>query len=149
MNDILTKAAARNIFYGGTIFFFVVFVLLVADSFRQARIMEVTNPVSVEVAAGKRVWERNACFDCHTLYGEGARFAPELGMVWVKYGGRTDPEAAREALKGWFGAQPTGVDDRHQMPNFHLSDKELNDVISFLEWSSKVDTQGWPPQAPK
>jgi nitric oxide reductase subunit C len=149
MNDILTKAAARNIFYGGTIFFFVVFALLVGDSFRQARIMEATNPISAEVAQGKRVWERHACFDCHTLYGEGARFAPELGKVWDKYGGATDAATARGVLKGWFGAQPTGIEDRHQMPNFHLSDQELDDLISFLAWSSKVDTQGWPPQPAK
>jgi|tagenome__1003787_1003787.scaffolds.fasta_scaffold19075752_1 nitric oxide reductase subunit C len=149
MNDVLTKAAARNIFYGGTIFFFAIFILLVADSFRQARVIEAANPVSDQVAAGKRVWERHACFDCHTLYGEGARFAPELGKVWLKYGGATDPDAARQALKGWFAAQPTGVEDRHQMPNFHLSDQDLDAVIAMLEWSSKVNTQNWPPNAPK
>ncbi|PPQ38157.1 c-type cytochrome [Rhodopila globiformis] len=149
MNDVLTKAAARNIFYGGTIFFFAIFILLVADSFREARLIEVTNPITAQVAAGKRVWERHACFDCHTLFGEGARFAPELGKVWLKYGGATDPDTARQALKGWFAAQPTGVEDRHQMPNFHLSDKDMDDVIAMLAWASRVNTQGWPPHAPK
>jgi nitric oxide reductase subunit C len=149
MNDVLTKAAARNIFYGGTIFFFAIFVLLVADSFRQARVIEAANPISDQVAAGKRVWERHACFDCHTLYGEGARFAPELGKVWLRYGGASDPDTARQALKGWFAAQPTGAEDRHQMPNFHLSDQDMDAVISMLEWSSKVNTQNWPPNAPK
>jgi nitric oxide reductase subunit C len=84
-----------------TIFFFAIFILLVADSFRQARIIEAANPISDQVAAGKRVWERHACFDCHTLYDEGARFAPELGKVWLKYDSATDPDAARQALKGW------------------------------------------------
>lgn len=149
MNDVLTKAAARNIFYGGTIFFFAIFILLVADSFREARLIEVTNPITAQVAAGKRVWERHACFDCHTLFGEGARYAPELGKVWLKYGGATDPDTARQALEGWFAAQPTGVEGRHQMPNFHLSDKDMDDVIAMLAWASRVNTQGWPPHAPK
>lgn len=145
MVERLTKAAARNIFFGGTIFFFLVFVLLVGDSFRQARSIEQANPVSASVAAGKRVFERKACFDCHTLFGEGARFAPEIGKVWLKYGGATDPDGARAGLKTWFAAQPTGIDDRHQMPNLHLTDKELDDVIDFLRWTSAVDTQNWPP----
>jgi len=149
MNEILTKAAARNIFYGGSVFFFAIFALLVADSFRQARTIEAGHPISEQVAHGKRVWEQHACFDCHTLYGEGARFAPELGQVWVKYGGPADANTARAALKAWFAAQPTGAEGRHQMPNFHLSDQDVDDLISFLAWTSTVNTQGWPPTGKK
>jgi nitric oxide reductase subunit C len=149
MMEHLTKSAARNIFYGGSIFFFLIFAVLVADSFRQARVMEATHPISATAAHGKRVWERHACFDCHTLFGEGARFAPEVGKVWLKYGGAKDPSGARDALKAWFAAQPTGVADRHQMPQFHLTDGDLNDLIDFLQWTSAVDTQGWPSHAPQ
>jgi nitric oxide reductase subunit C len=145
----LTTAAARNIFYGGSIFFFVVFALLVGNSFMQARVIEQTNPISAEAAHGKRIWEQHACFDCHTLFGEGARFAPELGKVWLKYGGAKDPAGAEEALKIWFAAQPTGAEGRHQMPQFHLSDADVHDVTEFLRWTSAVDTQNWPPHAPK
>jgi len=35
------------------------------------------------------------------------------------------------------------------MPNFHLSDQDLDNLISFLAWTSKVDTKGWPPQPAK
>ena len=91
------------------------------------------------------MWERNACIDCHTILGEGAYFAPELGNVWVRYGGRDDPEGAREALKAWIQSMPTGIEGRRQMPHFDLTDQELDDLASFLEWTSKIDTQGWPP----
>jgi nitric oxide reductase subunit C len=149
MAERLTKAAARNIFYGGTVFFFVIFVALVTNSYHQARVMEVSNPISASAARGKRIFERHACFDCHTLFGEGARFAPELGKVWLKYGGQTDPAGASDGLKAWFQAQPTGIDDRHQMPQFNLSDHDLNDLIAFLRWTSAVDTQNWPPHSPQ
>jgi nitric oxide reductase subunit C len=149
MTEILTKTAARNVFYGGTVFFFVIFAALVAHSFQQARQIETTHPISDAVANGKRVWEKHACFDCHTLFGEGARFAPEVGQVWLKYGGDQDANGARDGLKAWFKAQPTGDKHRHQMPNFKLSDKELDDVIEFLRWSSAIDTQGWPPKKAK
>jgi nitric oxide reductase subunit C len=146
MVERLTKTAARNIFYGGSVFFFLAFAVLVGDSFRQASQMAAAHPISDSVAAGKRVWEKKACFDCHTLFGEGARFAPEIGKVWLKYGGDKDADGARGTLKAWFAAQPTNVDDRHQMPQFNLSDKELDDLIDFLRWTSAVDTQNWPPK---
>lgn len=141
----LTKAAARNIFYGGTVFFFVVFVALVTDSVHEADKIAEAHPITPSVAAGKRIWEKHACFDCHTLMGEGARFAPELKTVWQRYGGDKDPEGARESLKAWFQAQPTRVEGRHQMPQFNLSDEELNQIIDFLEWNSTIPTQNWPP----
>ena len=94
---------------------------------------------------GKRIWERHACINCHTILGEGAYFAPELGNVWVRYGGRENPEAARDALKAWIANQPTGIEGRRQMPNFHLSDQELNDLVDFLKWTSDIKTQDWPP----
>lgn len=142
--EFLTKSAARNIFYGGSLFFFVIFAGLVGDSYHQARLMELTHPIGADVVRGKHLWERHACFDCHTLWGEGARFAPELGKVWLKYGGNTDPESAKAALKGWFQAQPTGIADRHQMPQFKFTDAELDDIIAFLRWTSGVNTQHWP-----
>jgi nitric oxide reductase subunit C len=144
--EILTKAAARNIFYGGSVFFFAIFTGLVADSYVRARAIEQTHPITEQVARGKRIWEKHACFDCHTLWGEGARFAPELGKVWEKYGGDADATAA---LKVWFQAQPTLVPDRHQMPQFKLSDAELDDIIGFLRWTSSVNTQGWPAHPAK
>ena len=146
MSDLLTKSAARNIFYGGTAFFFVVFVGLVADSVIRANAIAETNPITAGVAAGKRIWERSACFDCHTLMGEGARFAPELKDVWLRYGGATDPANARLALKAWITSQPTRAEGRHQMPNFNFTEKQLDEVIDFLEWNSKVNTQNWPPR---
>jgi len=31
------------------------------------------------------------------------------------------------------------------MPNFNLNEQQLDDLIDFLEWTSRIDTQGWPP----
>jgi nitric oxide reductase subunit C len=33
------------------------------------------------------------------------------------------------------------------MPRQGLSDQEIDDVITFLTWISRIDTQGWPPRA--
>ena len=145
MSEGLTKSRARNIFYGGSLFFLVVFVALTVHSHVYI-VNESTDSAGLSdgVARGKDVWEEHSCINCHTLLGEGAYFAPELGNVWVR-GGKDDPDGARESLKAWMQSQPTGIEGRRQMPQFNLTDQELEDLVDFLEWTSRIDTQGWPP----
>ncbi|TAN47648.1 MAG: cytochrome c [Rhodospirillales bacterium] len=146
MSETLTKAAARNIFYGGTVFFFVIFIGLVVHSVTTASAVATNNPITPSVAAGKHIWERHACIDCHTILGEGAYYAPELGNVWVRFGGKESPDSARDGLKAWMKAQPSGVAGRRQMPHFEISDEELDQLVDFLKWTSEIDTKNWPPQ---
>lgn len=146
MWEALTKTQARNIFYGGSLFFLLVFAALTAHSHWYI-VNRSTDSAGLtdSVARGKHVWEKNACIDCHTILGEGAYFAPELGNVWIRYGGIEDPETARALLKAWMQAQPSGIEGRRQMPQFNLSDQELDDLVDFLAWVSRTNTQGWPP----
>ncbi|PWC89437.1 cytochrome C [Azospirillum sp. TSH100] len=147
MTERFTKAAARNIFYGGSLFFFATFVALTALSHNYVVNTSTDKKTLTEaVARGKHVWEKNSCINCHTLLGEGAYFAPELGNVWLRYGGDKDPEGAVMALKSWMAAQPSGIEGRRQMPQFHLTDSEVEDLAAFLEWTSRINTQNWPPK---
>jgi len=146
MAEHLTKSGARNVFYGGSAFFFAIFIGLTAHSHYYIRTTSTDETTLTEsVARGKHVWEKNSCINCHTLLGEGAYFAPELGNVWIRWGGDSDPESARDTLKGWMAAQPSGIEGRRQMPQFNLTDKELDDLADFLHWASKIKTQKWPP----
>ncbi|GCA50250.1 MULTISPECIES: c-type cytochrome [Sinorhizobium] len=146
MAERLTKTGARNVFYGGSIFFFAIFVGLTAHSHYYMRTVSTDESTLTDsVARGKHVWEKNSCINCHTLLGEGAYFAPELGNVWKRWGGESDPEGARETLKSWMAAQPSGAEGRRQMPQFDLTEQELNDLADFLEWTSRIKTQKWPP----
>ena len=146
MPERLTKSAARNIFLGGSLFFLAVYAALTIHShYYIVTTSTDAKTLTESVARGKHVWEVNACINCHTLLGEGAYFAPEVGNVWVRYGGVDDPESARARLKAWMQVQPTGAPGRRQMPQFNLTEQELDDLIDFLEWTSRIDTQGWPP----
>jgi len=141
MAERLTKTGARNVFYGGSIFFFAIFVGLTAHSHYYIRTTSTDESTLTEsVARGKHVWEKNSCINCHTLLGEGAYFAPELGNVWKRY-----KDAARDSIKAWMAAQPTGIEGRRQMPQFNLTEQELDDLVDFLEWTSRIKTQNWPP----
>ena len=146
MRDVLTTSMARNIFYGGSLFFILIFVGLTIHSHRYI-VTTSTDKATLteEVAAGKRVWEHNACINCHTILGEGAYFAPELGNVMTRWGVEDDPEAAFETLKAWMDAMPTGIEGRRQMPNFDLTEEEYRNLSDFLLWTNKIKTQNWPP----
>lgn len=146
MREVMTKSMARNIFYGGSIFFIVIFLGLSLHSCLYITGTSTSAmPLTESVARGKRVWEVNACINCHSLHGEGAYFAPEVGNVMTRWGVVDEPEDAFVTLKGWIEAQPTGIEGRRQMPRFHLSDEQIRDLANFLIWADKTDTQDWPP----
>lgn len=147
MREVMTKDMARNIFYGGSLFFFLIFVGLTLHShYYIVTKSTAAVPLTDSVARGKRIWEANTCINCHTLHGEGAYFAPEVGNVMKRWGVIDAPDDAFKALKGWIEAQPSGTPGRRQMPRFHLTDEEIRDLSDFLIWAGKTNTQGWPPK---
>lgn len=146
MSEILTKTRARNIFYGGSLFFIVVFgVMVVHSHYYVVNTSTAGMPLSPAVKLGKEVWERNSCINCHTIHGEGAYFAPELGNVMTRWGVQDDAEGAYTVLDGWMKSQPSGIEGRRQMPLFAITDEEMRGLSEFLRWADQTDTQGWPP----
>lgn len=146
MKEVMTKSMARNIFFGGSVFFILIFLGLSIHSHHYVVTVSTNEATLTEsVARGKRVWEINACVNCHSILGEGAYFAPEVGNVMKRWGVQDDPEAAFDVLKAWMEAQPTGIEGRRQMPQFNLSDEEIRNLADFLLWTGTIDTQGWPP----
>lgn len=137
MSETFTKAMARNIFYGGAAFFFLLFVALTFDTMQTLPKRDHRENITDQVTRGKHIWETRDCIGCHTLLGEGAYFAPELGNVYQRRGG--------EFIKAWIKAQPTGAPGRRQMPQFNLTDQELDDMVAFLKWTSEINTNKWPP----
>lgn len=137
MSTTFTKSMARNIFYGGSVFFFLLFLALTFDTNRALPKRDNSQNLTPSVERGKKLWEVNNCIGCHTLMGEGAYFAPELGNVYKRRG--------PEFIKVWIQSQPTGAPGRRQMPNFHLTDEELDDLVNFLKYASEINTAKWPP----
>jgi len=146
MREVMTKSMARNIFYGGSLFFILIFLgLSVHSHYYIVNVSTDHAGITDSVAAGKKVWEDKACINCHTILGEGAYFAPEVGNVMARWGVLDDPEAAFDTLKGWMDAMPTGIEGRRQMPQFNLTDEEVRNLADFLIWTNKINTQNWPP----
>ncbi|MBF0217974.1 MAG: cytochrome c [Gammaproteobacteria bacterium] len=144
MAQAFTKTMARNIFYGGTVFFFLLLLALTFDTMgslpsrdnRQA----LAGELGPQIARGKELWENNNCIGCHTLLGEGAYFAPELGNVYVRFG------KSKEAIMGFIkGRPPQGIPGRRSMPQFNFSDEDLDAIAEFLKYASEINTANWPP----
>jgi len=43
-------------------------------------------------------------------------------------------------MQGWMASQPLDIPNRRKMPQFNLSEEEVNNLADFLIWASKVDT---------
>ena len=142
MSGSFTTSMARNIFYGGTVFFALLFIALTYRNEQVLPSRDNRGKLTPQVIAGKKVWETRNCIGCHTLLGEGAYFAPELGNVYKRRGGDA---GGAEFIKGWIKAQPTGTPGRRQMPQFNLSEQQLDDVAAFLKYVSEINTSNWPP----
>ncbi|MFO1206875.1 MAG: cytochrome c [Burkholderiales bacterium] len=137
MSRSFNSQTARNVFYGGSLFFILVFIGLVFNT--EGHIPQRSNAAEITpgVVRGKHLWETRNCIGCHTLLGEGAYFAPELGNVYQRRG--------PDFIKAWIKAQPTGAPGRRQMPQFNFSEAQLDDLVEFLKWTNGVNTEKWPP----
>ena len=132
-----TKEMARNIFYGGAAFFFLLFIALTFDTQGVLPERDHRENITPQVALGKKVWEDNDCIGCHTLLGEGAYYAPELGNVYARRG--------PDFIKAWIKVMPTNAPGRRQMPQFNLTEEELNALVEFFKWTGEINTAKWPP----
>jgi nitric oxide reductase subunit C len=137
MSRGFTTSAARNIFFGGTLFFLLVFLALAFQNERVIPTRDNRANLTPQVIAGKNLWEVNDCIGCHTLLGEGAYFAPELGNVYKRRG--------PDFIKAWIRAQPTGTPGRRQMPHFDFTDEQLDALVAYFKYVSEINTANWPP----
>ena len=144
MAENFTKGMARNIYYGGGVFFFLLLVGLTFDTMLVLPERDHRENITEAVVEGKKIWEVNDCVGCHSLMGEGAYYAPELANVFDRYG--NGDEAQFEAfMQNWMAIQPLKVPGRRQMPQFNLSEEDVHNLSQFLIWTSRVDDNDWPP----
>jgi nitric oxide reductase subunit C len=137
----MTKRQTRLFFVGGTTLFSIIFIGMTIDSHRQFGRLTHEEALTDQVVAGKHVWHRKNCINCHTLLGEGAYFAPDLTKITQQRG---------EPYLRQFLKDPSRFYSEEQhgrlMPNPNLSDQDIGDVIAFLTWVSNIDNQNWPPR---
>lgn len=107
------------------------------------RFDDLTNAENItpEITHGKDVWHKYNCINCHTLFGEGAYYAPDLTKI-AQHRGEAYLKAYMRDPSQFYDEQR----HRRLMPTQDLSEVEIDNLIKFLDWVSKVDNQGWPPR---
>jgi nitric oxide reductase subunit C len=137
----VTKRAARRFFFISTLLSALIFAILTVDSHRQFPTLTNAAAIDEAVIAGKHVWHRENCTNCHTLLGEGAYYAPDLTKIATQRGAPYLREFLKDPSK-FYSEQRDG----RVMPALDLSADDIDNVIAFLAWVSRIDTQGWPPR---
>jgi nitric oxide reductase subunit C len=137
----MNNRQARHFAIASTGIAALVFLILTIDSHRQFPQLTNADNITPEVTHGKDVWHDYNCVNCHTLFGEGAYYAPDLTKI-AQLRGRPYLEAYMRDPSQFYDEQI----HRRLMPKQDLSEKEITDLVTFLEWVSEVDNQGWPPR---
>jgi nitric oxide reductase subunit C len=137
----MNKRQARLFAIGSTVVAALAFLGLTIDSHRQFPKLTNAQAITPAVTHGKDVWHKNNCINCHTLFGEGAYYAPDLTKI-AQHRGAAYLQAYLKDPSKFYDEQR----HRRLMPKQDMTDVEIADLVSFLDWVSKVDNQGWPPR---
>ena len=99
---------------------------------------------------GKLVIQSRACINCHTFFGNGAYYGPDLTKAWI------DPDwDTWQAITGTSTREDAMVSflidpERYRtwtrtMPNLRLTREEAEATVAYLKWMAAIDTNGFPP----
>jgi nitric oxide reductase subunit C len=124
----------------GTRLFFAVCLLISVVAFVLA--IPSTFPASAMPPApsvGMGIWKAYNCEGCHTFYGQGGAYAPDLTHIYATRGG----DYLREFLLNPGAFHP----NQRQMPMFGLTKSETDNLLAFLQWvGEQPAAQQWPPR---
>jgi nitric oxide reductase subunit C len=96
-----------------------------------------SHDVPPEAVAGYTTWRANGCEGCHTLFGQGGPYAPDLTHSFSQRG----ENYLREFLVDPGAFYP----GQRVMPRFGLTRTEIDDLLAFLQWVDQQNTM-WPPR---
>lgn len=119
----------------------VAFLGMTLDTHRQFPALTHSENITPAVTRGKDVWHENNCINCHTIFGEGAYYAPDLTKISQHRGAPYLTAFLKDPSKFYDEKR-----HRRLMPQPNLNDQEISDLIAFFDWVANVDNQGWPPR---
>lgn len=137
----MTNRQARIFAWGSTLVAAVLFLGMTLDTHRQFPTLTNSENITPEVTHGKDVWHKYNCINCHTLFGEGAYYAPDLTKI-TQHRGEAYLQAYMRDPAAFYDEQR----HRRLMPQQNLSEEEITSLIRFLEWVANVDNHNWPPR---
>lgn len=137
---MLSKSAAKAFFLIGTGISFLAFIGLTYDTFRQIPAQTHAAQITPAVERGKALWDSKNCMGCHTIFGEGAYYAPELTKVMERRG--------EVFVRGMIRDPASMYPGERRMVQYDFTDAQIDDLVAYLTWIGTVDTNGFPADPP-
>lgn len=138
----MTGKTARLIFWLGTLSSAAIFLWMTYDFHVQTPRLTHTEKLSEEVVAGKKVWHKYNCNDCHTILGFGGYYAPDMTKAFYRLG---------ESNIASIVQHPEVIykNSFRKMPQLGVTETETRHLVTFLRWVGEIENRKWPPQDEK
>ncbi|OSZ78018.1 nitric-oxide reductase [Chitinophagaceae bacterium IBVUCB1] len=101
---------------------FIIFVSYTLFLFRHCDTKPI--PPTQSAMKGASIWREKNCQSCHQLYGLGGYMGPDLTNIISSKAENN----ARTFIKYGTG----------KMPNLHLNDEEVDNLVAYLSWIDKT-----------
>lgn len=122
----------RFIFGGGLLLSFIILGVVLAN------IWGSSGNVPEDVQAGFAVWQKYSCESCHTIYGQGGNYAPDLTHIYSLRG--------EQYISEFLVDPATFHPNQRIMPRFTITKTETSNLIAMLRWTSESSLGAdWPP----
>ncbi|CAB4244132.1 Nitric oxide reductase subunit C [Methylacidimicrobium sp. AP8] len=101
------------------------------------------------VRRGKLVIQTRACLDCHTIFGIGAYYAPDLTKswldpIWASWQAMTGASSREEAMARFLRDPDRFPIGPRLMPNLRIDQADAEALVAYLKWVSSIETNGFP-----
>jgi nitric oxide reductase subunit C len=130
------------IFWTGTLISAAIFAWLTLDFHKQGKILANADKIDQQVIAGKKVWHKYNCNDCHTILGFGGYYAPDMTKAYYRLG-------ANNIISIVLAPEKIYQNSFRKMPNLGVSEAEAIQLVRFLHWTADINNKEWPPQDEK
>jgi len=138
----MTRRTAFLIFFFGTMSSALIFLILTIDFHNKRDLYTNLDKLTDQVIAGKNVWKKYNCNDCHTILGFGAYYAPDMTKAYFRLGKNNIIAIVTEPDKVYKNSF-------RKMPNLGVTVAEAEDLVEFFKWTGNIENRQWPPQDEK
>jgi len=138
----MTGKTAKTIFWLGTLSSAIIFLWLTYDFHQQEPNFVKTDQINDQVVAGKKVWHKYNCNDCHTILGFGGYYAPDMTKAYYRLG-------ENNIISIVMNPELVYKDSFRKMPHLGVTKEEAINLVAFLRWVGTIENRQWPPQDEK
>ncbi len=138
----MSRRSAFVIFFFGTLVSALIFLILTVDFHRKQEKFTHVSDLTEDVIAGKNVWKKYNCNDCHTILGFGGYYAPDMTKAYFRLG-------RSNIISIVTAPEKVYKDSFRKMPNLGVTHEEAERLVDFFKWVGNIENRHWPPQDEK